>query len=368
MGFSIDLLNTIRAEASEEYMERIPVATRRNIGSLGEALTEYPLLRNEYQEALVNKIGKTILESKLFKNKLGRFKKGKATPHDVEEIFIEMATTIRLKGDNDGMDFASLSLGLDSGKGIRTELNNINHGEELMHGGMALGNFGQPEVKSIYHRQSRQDIYPVTIGDLDFKRVFRSESTHDEFVTGLINSLYSGAEYDEWIIMKQMIGSYSGYDTYNVEKFAMEIGPAGYVSNMERFLATVKKASLDISFPSRDHNAMGVMTWTKPEDQVLMIHKDVLVETDVTTLAKTFHLNKMDIPVDNIVIMDDFGEATNIYAILVDKDIFRIWDTLFHFEAQRNALGLYTNYFLHVHQIMSMSKFKNAIAFRVPVE
>ena len=61
MGYSISVLNNIRANASEEDQARIPEATQTNIATIGNALQTYELLFNEFCAALVSKIGKTIL-------------------------------------------------------------------------------------------------------------------------------------------------------------------------------------------------------------------------------------------------------------------------------------------------------------------
>ena len=110
---------------------------------------------------------------------------------------------------------------------------------------------------------------------------------------------------------------------------------------------------------------MGVKTWSKPSELVLFVNKDVLVEVDVELLASAFHTSDTDMKVvPTIISMDDFGSLTNTYAILVDKDWFRVYDTLIHMEPQRNAQGLFTNYFYHHHQILSASTFKNAVRFK----
>ena len=95
---------------------------------------------------------------------------------------------------------------------------------------------------------------------------------------------------------------------------------------------------------------------------MLLVHKDVVAEVDVEVLAKAFNLGKTDIQVQ-VVVMDDFGSLADTYGLLVDKDWFRVYDTLSHMEPQRNAQGLFTNYFYHVHQTLSASRFKNAVRF-----
>ena len=331
MAYSIDVLNNIRANASAEYQNRIPEATRENISTIGNALQTYTVLYNEFCEALLNKIGKTILEQKLFQNKLARFKQGTVmSQQDVEEIFIEMS---RAEGTYDPS------------------------------GSNPLGRRNPPDVKVVYHRMNRQDYYAISIGDVDFRRVFRSEDTLDTFIAGLINSVYSGASYDEWVAMKELLATYDGYAVQKTTKLATGAMEEG----AKAFVKTLRKLVSDLSFPSTGYNKSGVTTWSEPGNLVLMVNKDILAEVDVEVLAKAFNMGKTDIQVE-IVAMDDFGslkDDTNpVYGILCDKDFFRVFDTLSHFEPQRNAQGLFTNYFYHVHQILSLSPFKNAVLIK----
>lgn len=324
MGYGISILNNVRANASSEYQARIPEATRENISSIGNALQNYELLYNEFCDKLINKIGKTILETKLFKNKLARFKSGTiATAQDVEEIFIEMA---KAEGSYDPT------------------------------GPNPLGRRTPPDVHVLYHRLNRQDYYAISIGELDFIRVFRSEGTFETFVSGLINSVYSGAAYDEWCAMKNLIATYDGFFDY-------EVPVIGDAEAAKDFVKTLRKAVNDLSFPSTSYNAASVNTWCDASDLVLLVNKDVIAEVDVEVLAKAFNLGKTDIEVP-VVVMDDFGSLTDTYGILIDKKWFRVWDTYSAMKRQENAQGIFTNYFYHVHQILSASRFKNAVRLK----
>lgn len=328
MGQTLDMLNNIRENGSEEYQQRIPVATQTNLAEIGQYFETYAPLYNEFCEALVNKIGKTIIEQKISKNRLAKFKKGRVSPHDVEEIFIENA---KAEGSYDPK------------------------------GPNPLGRREGPDVKVVYHRQNRQDYYCISLGDIDFSRVFRSESTLEAFIDGRLNSVYSGANRDEFLIMKNMIGSYKGFEKNFYE--VPVITDANAEKAAKTFVKTLRKAVLDFSFDSTEHNDAEVLTSTEAQSLCLLVNKDVLAEVDVEVLAKAMNMGKTDIQVE-IVPMDDFGGLENTYGILCDKDWFRVYDTKSHMEPQRNAQGLFTNWFYHIHQIHAASPFKNAVQFK----
>lgn len=331
MAYSIEVLNNIRANAGTEYQNRIPVATQTNISTIGQAFQTYDLLFNEFCESLFNRIGRTIIEQKMFTNKLARFKSGSInTQQDVQEIFVQMAKA---------------------------------EGSYNPAGPNPLGRREPSEVKTLYHRMNRQDVYAISIGDIDFVRVFQSSNTLDAFITAQINSVYSGDQYDEWLAMKNVIATYEGYFDYEVPS----ITKAGSADKFAKtFVKTLRKAVNDLSFMSEQYNAAGVLTKCDPKDMVLLVNKDVVTEVDVELLATAFHSSETDMKVaGNIVVMDDFGSMGNCYGVLVDKEWFKVFDTLSKMATQRNEHGLFTNYFYHHHQILSASLFKNAVRFKV---
>lgn len=338
MGYSIDILNNIRANASVEYQNRVPEATQQNIIAVGNAFSTYTVLYNEFAEALFNKIGKTIIESKLFKNKLARFKSGSiTTQQDVEEIFVDMAKAASAY-DPEGKN--------------------------------PLGRRYDDNVKVVYHRMNRQDCYDISIGDIDFIRVFRSEESLSQFIKSKINSVYSRAAHDEWLYMKNTLATFKkpgtdecGYFDYLVPVIKGEDA----ATTAKTFVKTLRKAVNDVGFASDKYNAAGVTTWTDPEKLVLLVNKDIVAEVDVEVLAKAFNLGKTDVNV-TVITMDDFGSLPLTYGLLIDEEFFKVWDTLSRMESQRNAHGLFTNFFYHIHQILSASPFKTAIRFRPSTE
>ena len=87
------ILNTIRDNASDAYREAVPTAkqTTESIRAVGEAINGYEARRNEFLNALVNRIAFVLVTSKSYQNPLKVFKRGILEYGEtVEEVFVRL--------------------------------------------------------------------------------------------------------------------------------------------------------------------------------------------------------------------------------------------------------------------------------------
>lgn len=73
---TIDILNTIRANASAQYQDQVPeVTTNYDVRQVGDVFFGYPNLANEFLGALVNQIALVRIRSATFNNPYRMFKR-----------------------------------------------------------------------------------------------------------------------------------------------------------------------------------------------------------------------------------------------------------------------------------------------------
>jgi hypothetical protein len=154
--------------------------------------------------------------------------------------------------------------------------------------------------------------------------------------------------------MKELLASYK--DNY----FDYGVPAMTDADSTKEFVKTVRKAVSDMSYMTKTYNKQGVMQQSDKSGLALLVHKDVISEVDVEVLAKAFNMGKTDFE-PTVIEVDDFGTMTDTYGLIVDKAFFMVYDTLRTVENIRNPKGLFTNYFLHVQQVLSLSQFKNAV-------
>lgn len=320
-----NILNVIRANATYDYQSRVPVATQNNIKEVGQAISNFTATQNEFLNALINRIARVIITSKMYKNPLRRFKKGLLEYGEtVEEVFVNIAKA---------HEFDPVTAETQVFK------------REI------------PDVLSAFHKMNVQNFYKVTISQEQLRQAFLSYQGVSDLISRIVESLYSGSEFDEFLMMKQLIVERANAGDF----YAINI-PTPNATNAKSIVSTIKGISNALEFMSNKYNPMGVATFTKKPDQILLVDAKFDAIIDVEVLASAFNMDKAEF-MGQRVLVDDFGELTGVVAALVDADFFMVFDNMISFTENYNGEGLYWNYFLHVWKTMSVSPFANAILF-----
>lgn len=337
----LEILNTIRDNASATYQERIPEATRTNMESIRYAMIDDDniMVANEFVSTLLNKLVKSVVHTKVYTNPLKALKKGKKPIGDtVEEIY-----------------------------------NNFIKGTQYDSSGAQLLKRELPDVKVLYHRMNYQLQYPITVSRYELSRAFASEESLEKFITNLINTLYNSAELDEFANMKQLLKS-------AIDKSAVKVvtvtEPTASESAGKEFIKAVKTVSGLMVHPSTEWNgyvtaqgdaptdSIPVTTFSRKDEQVLIIDTATDVSVSVDVLASVFNMSVAEFNDTKKIVIDVFPDA-DVRAMLVDEAFFQIYDDLFAITKFENARGLYDNYYLNVWQTQAFSTLVNAVAFKV---
>lgn len=350
---SVDVLNVIRNNASQNYKDYVPVATANaeSIREIGAVIMDYPALQNEFLSALVNRIGRVLITSRMYENPWSMFKKGMLEfGETVEEIFVNIAKPFQFDP------------AVAESTVFKREI---------------------PDVRSAFHIMNYQKYYKATIQNDQLRQAFLSWQGITDLIAKIVDAMYTGANYDEFQTMKYMLAK----RILNGQLFPVTI-PTVETTNMKAIVSTIKGVSNKFEFLSSKYNLAGVQTHTKKSDQYLLINAKFDAEMDVEVLASAFNMDKAEFA-GHRVLVDSFGDLdigrlnmlfandptyteisedelqalNSIPAIMVDKDFFMIFDNFYNFTEQYNGEGLYWNYWYHVWKTFSVSPFANNAIF-----
>jgi hypothetical protein len=334
----VTVLNTIHANASATYQDRIPEATRTNLEDIRYAMIDDDnvMVANEFMGTLLNKLVKSVVHTKRFQNPLKSLKKGKKPLGDtVEEIY-----------------------------------NNFIKGQQYSAtaGATELMQRSLPDTKTIYHRMNLQMKYPITVSREILSKAFASWDALEKYINDVIAQLYNSAELDEFVNMKQLFKSAMDAKAMKVVTVA---DPLLGEAEGKEFIKAVKTVSNLMQFPNSDFNAYmtaqntdtkPIVTFTRKNEQVLIISAAADTSVSVDVLASTFNMSVADFNDTRKIVIDAFPSAT-VRAALVDEAFFQIYDDLFLIKSFDNGVSVYENYWLHVWQTMAYSILVNAVVF-----
>lgn len=346
---TIDILNTIRANASLEYQNSVPEVTKAtDIPKVGEVLYGYPALANQFINALVNRIALVRVNSATFNNAYAELKKGYLEfGETVEEVFVGIAKAREFSAE----------------KAEARELKRT-----------------LPDVRSAFHTMNYRVQYPITIQDEDLRMAFLSINGVQDLIAKIVDAVYTAAEYDEFLLFKYlMIKAITSGKMYPIAFDGADIKNAA---------KAFRGASNQLTFMSTKYNASGVHTTTPREDQYIFMDSTFNADFDVDVLASAFNMDKATF-IGKLKLIDDWTTfdserfdvimagsdmiepitqnelalMANVKAVLIDSEWFQIYDNANRMTEKYVASGMYWNYFYNVWKTVSSSPFSNAIVF-----
>lgn len=349
-----DILNVIRNNASADYRNYVPKADANDVESvrtIGAIIMDYPALQNEFLNALVNRIGRVMLTSKMYSNPIAFFKKGVLEyGESIEEIFVNIAKV--------------------------QEFNPEIAEQEVFKRVV-------PDVRAAFHIMNYQKFYKATVTQEQLKQAFLSWDGVTDLIARIVDSMYTGANYDEFLVMKYLLARH----ILDGRVYPVTV-PTVNAENAKAIVTTVKGVSNKLTFMNSEYNPAAVRTFTEKTDQYMIVNSVFDATMDVNVLASAFNMDKAEF-LGHRVLIDGFGDldvarlgeifagdptynepsqdeltALNaIPAVIVDKDWFMVFDMLTQFTEQYNGQGLYWNYFYHVWKTFSVSPFANSVLF-----
>lgn len=367
---AVNTLNAIRNDIGGNYAADVPQALAAGdiaesgravtaaqaldrLKEIGSVITSYEAYTNQFLDQLVNRIAYTLLSSRLYRNPWATFKRGYVELGEtVEEIFVNLA-------DAHQFDPATAE-----NEVFKREI---------------------PDVRAAFHTMNYQKFYKVTISRQELKLAFVTFEGLNNLVGKIIETLYTGANYDEFLMMKYLIAK----NALN-GNIAVKTLPAATLANADEIVSQFRIISQDVQYMSTEYNYAGVTTYSDLSSQRLILSNAFSGVIDVGSLARAYNMDKADflsqtVGVNNFtftapeqkrlanLIYDDETQAvftaaelstlSTIQALLIDKDWFFIFDNEDFMDAQKNSQGMYWNHFYHVWKTFSTSPFNTAILF-----
>ena len=333
---------------------RIPDDTRA-IHNIGNFILEYQPYQNQFLNALVNRIGRVLVTSKMWDDPWAVFKKGRLEYGEtVEEIFANIAKP------------HSFDPAVAEKEVFKREI---------------------PDVRAAFHQMNFQKFYKVTISNDQLRQAFLSYGELTSLISKIVDTLYTSMHLDEYLTMKYMVCR----EALNGGIYSVTTKPiTGEGAEPADAVRKYREYTNNLTFLKSTYNRAGVRNHTPIEDQVIIVPNEAEAVLGVDVLANAFNISQVDyigkrIAVDSFTFdADDDARLAEIFAndptyvpfnstekatlakinaAKFDKDWFMVFDNFEQFTENYNGQGLYWQYFYHVWKTFSASPFANAVIF-----
>ena len=327
---------------------RIPDDTR-SLHAIGDFIMGYQPYQNAFVNAIINRVAMTLVTSKMWDNPWSVFKRGYMEfGETVEEIFVNLAKP---------------------------------HSYDPVTAQNQVFKREIPDIRAAFHTMNYQKFYKDTIQNDQLRQAFLSWNGITDLIARIVDSMYTGQNYDEYCVMKYMVAR------------AILNGDVAYkavpsvFSTADDIVYAARSISTDFTFLKTNYNRAGVYNSCLRDDQYIIISADMEALVDVGVLARAFNMEYADF-LGHVIIVDSFsqhdtarlaelfandstysafsaGDITalgNIAAIIVDRDWWMVFDNLTQNTELYNGEGLYWQYWLHAWKTFSISPFANACA------
>ena len=345
---TVDLVNTIRANASLSYQNSVPeIENETQLPRVGEVLSGYPALANEFVNALMTRIALVQIKSATFHNSYAELKKGELEFGEVvEETFVSLIKVRAYSAE----------------KAEKREFKR-----------------SVPDIKTAFHAINWKVQYPFTIQQDELTTAFLSASGVQDLIASIIDAVYTSAEYDEFLLFKYLM-------IKAITKGKMHCVSIGDTAS--DMAIAFKGNSNKMQFMSTLYNERGVRTSTPVSRQQIFMDSMFDAQYDVEVLASAFNMDKAtymgkrrlidswtEFDNDRLaeireecdmieeVTTQELALMQNVVGVLCDSDWFQIYDKISKMTETEVSSGMYWNYFYNVWKVVSTSPFSNAIVF-----
>ena len=323
---NVDILNAIRNDASQAFADAIPVANGDNIQEVGRLILEDQDYTNEFVMALVNRIGRTIIKSKTWNNPLKKFKEGLLDNGEVvQEIFVNA---------------------------VEEKIYSMYDAESNVF------KIAIPDIRACYYSMNSQKKYKATINESMLAQAFLSNNGLIDLVDKIMSRMQLQDERFEFLTMQNCIKTAG--EKGHLYPVVLANAPSDEAKAKD-LIKKIRSTYSKIKHPSTKYNFAGVLNLSLPEDIMLIIDSDLEAQVDVDVLAKAFNIEKTEF-LGRVVVIPEMP-IPNCYAILCDRNWWRVWDNKITTQSIYNPEGLYYNTTYHHWATYQYNPFENAIMF-----
>lgn len=329
---NIEMMNAIRNSASPAYQLMVPPVNQANVKETTDRIMSDRATRNEFMDVLVNKVGMVTVQESMWTNPFAIFKKGFLPQGStVEELAVDIIKPFTYEDDREKM-------------------------EKMLFGTFRVG------AQASFHTVNTQKIYAVTTNETMMQRAFLdSQGGITKFQAQIMNAPIKSHNYVEYLEMVKLLALYNEQGGFfNVNTPNLQVLESSE-TEARTMLKTIQTYVGKMAFLSRLYNPAGLLVSAPEENLVFITTPELRAAINVDALMGAFNLDKGQIKMRIVNVQQEDVNIPGFQGVITTEHFFQVYDKLLTTAQQWNPVTLSNNHYLHVHQIMSFSRFIPAL-------
>lgn len=218
-------------------------------------------------------------------------------------------------------------------------------------GAGALSRDTREKMAVRYFKNFQRHTYKTTVDFSKIRKVLETGKGASEIADRLVSVLGQSAMNDKYQSLKALLAwgrTPASYDGTN--SVLVNVGTVSGGSDYKGILKKIKNVVSGMKYVNADYNRGGIQRLTKEEDIFIVMPYELKNAIDVDELSGVFNLDKAEIR--NRIIEIDTDEK---FVYIVDRQAVLDYTRLYEMADQKNADGLFWNYFFHVEHLFALS-------------
>lgn len=220
-----------------------------------------------------------------------------------------------------------------------------------------------------YFKDWTRKKFKKTVDISEIRKVLSEEHEVSDVTGKIVSSMTEGDKQEKYENVRDLLAwgrqsADGGTGAVLVKAETVNYDATNSTIDYKGTLIALKNAVSGMKFVNSTFNSISLKRRTRPEDIYILMPYQLKNKLDVEELAGVFNLDKAEIK--NRIIETDTGvEGGSYYIYIVDKHAVLDFTRLYEMMDEKNADGLFWNYYLHTERLYALSPLFDACYVRV---
>lgn len=210
-----------------------------------------------------------------------------------------------------------------------------------------------------YFKSWSRNKFKKTVDIAEIRKVLSEENDVSDVSSKIVSSMTEGDKQEKYENVRDLLtwgrqSADGGTGNVLVRAETVAFDDTNSTIDYKETLVAMKNAISGMKFVNSTFNSSSLKRRTRPEDIFILMPYQLKNKLDVEELAGVFNLDKAEIK-DRIIETDTGVESGFYYIYIVDRHAVLDFTRLYEMIDEKNADGLFWNYYLHTERLYALS-------------